>query len=276
MTTPMLSSTTVTPSTTTDSTGNYFRAPLTLHNVQAALQDAARMGAPPGYYPSPTPGSLDMPGPATPCAMHRRMRSKSTVVLLPTGRAPLDNVLEILTMSGLVGTYVAAELEVPSVVLSRLRHDHLDDNGLLSAASFGSNSERDQVLWRLCGLMANVEPVKSWKRLPNETGSRWALWTYMTGHPQGQSVASLAEAINAYLRANKPPLVLARWLSGLSTGDFAKSLGLSRQRLHLISDRTLDDSLAAGYLAQAVRLHLSHLTNLDFWGEGRWPIAGGI
>lgn len=215
---------------------------------------------------------MTLPSDAT-IAGARRSRRKSDVVLTAVGRAPLDNILEILTMTGLVGVHVAAELDVPSVIISRLRHDCIGEDGFVAAGYHGL-APQDLALRKLCAFAVKVPPIGGWA---GEAGDE-LLWQYITGEDLGvvwTEVEQFAASVNEYLRANKPPLVLARYLSGLSTGDFAQALGISRQRLHLIADRDLTDALCAHYLEQAVRLHLGHLTNIEFWGGGRWPSPKG-
>lgn len=243
----------------------------------------------------PLPGDIDAPGPATPCTLTLlpRTRRKSACVLLPTGRAPLDNVLEVLTMSGIVGSHLAAELEVPPVALSRLRHDCIGDDGFIIRDKSASGEANDALIWGLAGIAAAGPPVngilngitevtpkivekpgeaiQAWRR-------QWALWCYMTGAAreadwQGDwersraDVASVSVALAEYLTTYKPPLVLVRFLSGLPSGDFAQSLGLSRQRLNLIEGRDpTENALTANYLRTAVALHLKHLSIDSFWG----------
>ena len=243
--------------------------PLTTANLQRAI-----------------PGDIDMPGPATPCNLHlgmeppRKTRRKTTVVLTPTGRAPLDVVLEVLTMSGIVGAHLAAELNVPPVALSRLRHDCINDDGFIVRDKSASGEANDALIWGLAGVAAAGPPVNgilvSAKSDPPRR--QWALWCYMTGIAreadwQGDwkksraDVALVASALAEYLTTYKPPLVLVRFLSGLATGDYARSLGLSRQRLNLIQDRDpATDALTRGYLRTAVTTHLQHLTSDSFWG----------
>ena len=234
--------------------------PLTTANLQRAI-----------------PGDIDMPGPATPCNLHlgmeppRKTRRKTTVVLTPTGRAPLDVVLEVLTMSGIVGAHLAAELNVPPVALSRLRHDCIGDDGFVILANGDQQAAQSALLWGLCDIAAKSPPVSD---VPLPGWRSWATWCYLTGNkPEAhwtvtvEQVQGLARAFAEYLTTYKPPLVLVRFLSGLATGDYARSLGLSRQRLNLIQDRApATDALTRGYLRTAVTTHLQHLTSDSFWG----------
>ncbi len=193
-------------------------------------------------------------------------------MLLPTGRAPLDNVLEVLAMSGIVGSHLAAELNVPAVALSRLRHDCISDDGYVVIADGEAQAIQSKLLWGLCDIAAATPPIsetllQGWRS--------WATWCYITGcAPEAHwsftsdHVKALARTVSAYLKEQKPPLVLVRYLSGLSTADFAASLDLSRQRMHLIEGRDpKGDGLCAHYLALACRKHLQHLTTDSFWGE---------
>jgi hypothetical protein len=193
-------------------------------------------------------------------------------VLLPTGRAPLDNVLEVLAMSGIVGSHLAAELNVPAVALSRLRHDCIGSDGYIVIADGGAQAIQSKLLWGLCDIAAATPPIsvtllQGWRS--------WATWCYITGRaPEAHwsftsdGVKALARTVSAYLDEQKPPLVLVRYLSGLSTADFAASLDLSRQRMHLIEGRDpKGDELCSRYLALACRKHLQHLTADSFWGE---------
>ena len=220
------------------------------------------------------PGAIDMPGPTTPCSLHlemeppRKARRKTTVVLTPTGRAPLDVVLEVLTMSGIVGAHLAAELNVPPVALSRLRHDCIGDDGFCRR----NGGDNDMLIWGLAAVAASGPPVNG---LFNDRPKvrQAALWYHMTGvnwqewELQPGDGAQVASALAEYLTTYKPPLVLVRFLSGLATGDYARSLGLSRQRLNLIQDRDpATDALTRGYLRTAVTTHMQHLTSESFWG----------
>ena len=198
-----------------------------------------------------------------------RTRRKSACVLLPTGRAPLDNVLEVLAMGGIVGSYLAAELEVPAVALSRLRHDCISDDGTCRR----NGGDNDMLIWGIAKIASEWPPTNG---LFNDRtdARRPTLWTYMTGvqwqdwHLQPGDVPAVAQATAEYLTTYKAPLVLVRYLSGLSTTDFAASLDLSRQRMHLIEGRDpKGDDLCSRYLALACRKHLQHLTTDSFWGE---------
>ena len=212
--------------------------------------------------PSLLPGSAESP---------RKARRKTTVVLTPTGRAPLDVVLEVLTMSGIVGAHLAAELNVPPVALSRLRHDCIGDDGFVIPADGDQQAAQSAWLWGLCDIAAKAAPVSE---APLRGWRSWATWCDLTGNkPEAhwtftvEQVHGLARAFAEYLTTYKPPLVLVRFLSGLATGDYAKSLGLSRQRLNLIQDRDpATDALTRGYLRTAVTTHLQHLTSDSFWG----------
>jgi hypothetical protein len=257
--------------------------PLTQVNLQRALAQipAGSMVQPthftgvsdPSLLPGSAPGDIDMPGPATPCVLttlvpSRKARRKTTCVLLPTGRAPLDVVLEVLTMSGIVGAHLAAELEVPPVALSRLRHDSISDDGTCRR----NGGDNDMLIWGLAGVAAAGPPING---LFNDRPKvrQAALWYHMTGvnwqewELQPGDGSQVASALAEYLTTYKPPLVLVRFLSGLATGDYARSLGLSRQRLNLIQDRDpATDALTRGYLRTAVTTHLQHLTSDSFWG----------
>lgn len=257
--------------------------PLTQANLQRALAQipADSMIRPthftgvgdPSLLPGSAPGDIDMPGPATPCTLTtlpppRKTRRKTTCVLLPTGRAPLDVVLEVLTMSGIVGAHLAAELNVPPVALSRLRHDSISDDGTCRRNGGGD----DMLIWGLAGVAAAGPPING---LFNDRPKmrQPALWHYMTGvawqdwQLRDGDVPLVAHALAEYLTTYKPPLVLVRFLSGLSSGDFAQSLGLSRQRLNLIEGRDpAENALTANHLRTAVTLHLKHLSIDSFWG----------
>ena len=257
--------------------------PLTQANLQRALAQipAGSMVQPthftgvgdPSLLPGSAPGDIDMPGPATPCTLTtlvppRKARRKTTCVLLPTGRAPLDVVLEVLTMSGIVGAHLAAELNVPPVALSRLRHDSISDDGTCRR----NGGDNDMLIWGLAGVAAAGPPING---LFNDcTKMRQpALWYYMTGvvwqdwQLRDGDAPLVAHALAEYLTTYKPPLVLVRFLSGLPSGDFAQSLGLSRQRLNLIEGRDpTENALTANYLRTAVALHLKHLSSDSFWG----------
>lgn len=260
--------------------------PLTQANLQRALAQipTGSMVQPthftgvgnPSLLPGSAPGDIDMPGPATPCMLTalvppRKARRKTTCVLLPTGRAPLDVVLEVLTMSGIVGAHLAAELNVPPVALSRLRHDCLGDDGFVFLADDDQQATQSALLWGLCDIAAKAPPVRD---VPLPGWLSWAAWCYLTGSKPlthwpftVEQVQGLARACASYLTTYKPPLVLVRFLSGLSSGDFAQSLGLSRQRLNLIEGRDpTENALTANYLRTAVALHLKHLSSDSFWG----------
>lgn len=201
-------------------------------------------------------------------------------MLLPTGRAPLDNVLEVLTMSGTVGAHLAAELNVPAVALSRLRHDCIGADGYIVRDKSASGEATDALIWGLAGIAATGPPVNGVLTSAKSDPPRrqWALWCYMTGIARAADwqgdweksradVALAAEALAEYLTTYKAPLVLVRYLSGLSTADFAASLGLSRQRIHLIEGRDpARDALVANHLRSACKQHLQHLTDDSFWG----------
>ena len=239
--------------------------PLTAANLQRALAQI-----PPGsmIHPTHVTGVGDpslRPGREEPL---RKARRKTTVVLTPTGRAPLDVVLEVLTMSGIVGAHLAAELNVPPVALSRLRHDCIGDDGFCRR----NGGDNDMLIWGLAAVAASGPPVNG---LFNDRPKvrQAALWYHMTGvnwqewELQPGDGAQVASALAEYLTTYKPPLVLVRFLSGLATGDYARSLGLSRQRLNLIQDRApATDALTRGYLRTAVTTHLQHLTSDSFWG----------
>jgi DNA-binding XRE family transcriptional regulator len=260
--------------------------PLTQVNLQRALAQipAGSMVQPthftgvsdPSLLPGSAPGDIDMPGPATPCTLTtlvppRKARRKTTCVLLPTGRAPLDVVLEVLTMSGIVGAHLAAELNVPPVTLSRLRHDCIGDDGFVFLADGDQQATQSALLWGLCDIAAKAPPVRD---VPLPGWLSWATWCYLTGSKPPahwpftvEQVQGLARACASYLTTYKSPLVLVRFLSGLSSGDFAQSLGLSRQRLNLIEGRgPTENALTANYLRTAVALHLQHLSSDSFWG----------
>jgi len=239
--------------------------PLTQANLQRVLAQI-----PPGSMIHPThctgvgdpsllPGAAEQP---------RKTRRKTTVVLTPTGRAPLDVVLEVLTMSGIVGAHLAAELNVPPVALSRLRHDCLGDDGFCRR----NGGDNDMLIWGLAGVAAAGPPING---LFNDRPKvrQAALWYHMTGvnwqewELQPGDGSQVASALAEYLTTYKPPLVLVRFLSGLPSGDFAQSLGLSRQRLNLIEGRDpTENALTANYLRTAVTLHLKHLSIDSFWG----------
>jgi hypothetical protein len=211
--------------------------PLTQANLQRALaQIPAGSTVQPTHFtsvgdpsllPGSAPGDIDMPGPATPCTLTtlvppRKARRKTTCVLLPTGRAPLDVVLEVLTMSGIVGAHLAAELNVPPVALSRLRHDCIGDDGFVFLADGDQQATQSALLWGLCDIAAKAPPVRD---VPLPGWLSWATWCYLTGSKPPahwpftvEQVQGLARACASYLTTYKSPLVLVRFLSGLSSG----------------------------------------------------------
>ena len=147
-------------------------------------------------------------------------------------------------------------------------HDSISDDGTCRRNGGGD----DMLIWGLAGVAAAGPPING---LFNDcTKMRQpALWYYMTGvawqdwQLRDGDVPLVAHALAEYLTTYKPPLVLVRFLSGLSSGDFAQSLGLSRQRLNLIEGRDpAENALTANYLRTAVALHLKHLSSDSFWG----------
>ena len=180
-------------------------------------------------------------------------------------------------MAGLTAAHLSAELGVAPVSLSRLRRE-VDGDGHCDRRG----GDADALLWGLAGVAAANPPFAG--LFPGRAGLRRpALWSYATGVEwqewaiQPGDVQEVADAAADYLTAHKPPLALARFLSGVPSGEFARSLGFSRQRLHLVEGRDpATDALAARCLRAAVSAHLAHLGPGSRWGAGGARLLGGV